>query len=331
MRRQRAGSELRCRFCRHDSGQPLHYRRMCRDLRRYQKPRALLQALVLLAACACQGLNAADQPGSQTPPPTRRLVVVDREGRQTNIGPVPGNIWGPRVSPDGRQVAFTLTGGTRADDDMYVAPLMNPGEARPIGPGRNPYWSHDGARLFFSGAGTEILLWRRLDGDPAGEQLATPARAPESRSPDGRILSYVVSAGDHFSGWTLDLVTRTPSKIDDSGPDTLGTSISADGRWIAYQSTRSGRHEVYVLPLGRPGPAVQVSRDEGFRPLWSADMREMFFDDGRQQLWVVPIQTAPTFSVGPPAPLPIRGFVQTGVGRRMYDLLPDGRFVMVFP
>jgi hypothetical protein len=29
--------------------------------------------------------------------------------------------------------------------------------------------------------------------------------------------------------------------------------------------------------------------------------------------------------------LPIKGFVQAGVGRRMYDQLPDGRFVMMFP
>jgi hypothetical protein len=34
---------------------------------------------------------------------------------------------------------------------------------------------------------------------------------------------------------------------------------------------------------------------------------------------------------GPAAALPIQGFVQTGVGRRMYDLLPDGRFLMIFP
>ena len=45
----------------------------------------------------------------------------------------------------------------------------------------------------------------------------------------------------------------------------------------------------------------------------------------------MPIQTSPTFSAGTPVPLPIKGFFQAGVGRRMYDLLPDGRFVMLFP
>ena len=60
-------------------------------------------------------------------------------------------------------------------------------------------------------------------------------------------------------------------------------------------------------------------------------MREMFFDDGNRQLFAVPIRTEPTFAVaGAPVPLPIKGFVQAG-GRRLYDLLPDGRFVMVFP
>jgi serine/threonine-protein kinase len=208
---------------------------------------------------------------------------------------------------------------------------MSPAEMRAIGPGRNPYWSHDGTRLFFSKAGTEILMWRRVE-DEEGEELVTPARAPESRSPDGRILSYVQSVDDRFSGWTFDLTTRTRTEIRDSGPEALGTNISPDGRWIAYQSTKTGRHEIWVQPLGRSGPAVQVTMQGAYRPLWSADMREMFFDDGNRQLFVVPIRTDPSFAVtGAPVQLPIKGFVQSGVGRRMYDLLPDGRFVMMFP
>ena len=299
------------------------------ELRRWLH--ALLCVIVLLTVGASHRLGARGQQGQQAPPPERKLVVVDRAGNRTVLGEVPGNIWGPRVSPDGTRLAFTLTGRARADDDLYVGPLMNPAEMRRIGPGRNPYWSHDGTRLFFSKAGTEILLWRRLGDGDEGEQLVTPARAPESRSPDGRILSYVQSVDDRFSGWTLDLTTRTRTQIPVSGGEVLGTNISTDGRWIAYESTRLGRSEVYVQPLGRTGPEVQVTTQGAFRPIWSADMREMFFDDGNRQLFAVPIRTEPTFAVaGAPVPLPIKGFVQAG-GRRLYDLLPDGRFVMVFP
>lgn len=261
----------------------------------------------------------------------RKLVVIDRSGRQTVLGEVPGNIWGPRISPDGTRLVFTLTGRSRGDDTNYLAPLARPSEMRRIGPGRNPYWSHDGARLFYSQAGTEILMWRRLDGDDEGEPLVTPARAPESRSPDGRFLSFVQSLDDRFSGWTFDLVTRTRTPIVVEGGEVLGTNISTDGRWIAYESNRTGRSEVYVQPLGRQGPEVRVTTRGAFRPIWSADMRELFFDDGQGQLFVVPIRTDSTFAVaGEAAPLPIKGFVQGG-GRRLYDLLPDGRFVMVFP
>jgi Tol biopolymer transport system component len=300
-------------------------------LRRWRLP-ALLCVIVLLIVGASHQLGARAQQGQQAPPPARKLVIIDRTGKQVVLGEVPGNIWGPRVSPDGTRLAFTLTGRTRGEDSLYVGPLMKPSELRRIGPGRNAYWSHDGTRLFFSNAGTEILSWRRVDGNDEGEQLVTPARAPESRSADGRILSYVQSLDDRFSGWTLDLTTRTRTQIPSGDLEVLGTNISPDGRWIAYESTiKEGRNEVFVQPLGRPGPAVQVTTRGGYRPVWSADMREMFFDEGNRQLFVLPIRTEPTFmAAGAPVPLPIKGFLQNS-GRRLYDLLPDGRFVMVFP
>lgn len=288
--------------------------------------RALIVLAVLLVIPMAHGadLDAGAQRGPQAPPAPRRLVIVDRSGNQTVLGQVPGTANGPRISPDGKQLAIGI-------DGLMVGPLGDPADLRRVADGRFPYWSADGKRLFFEPPMGEILLWRAADGSGEAEQLATPARAPESRSPDGRTLSYVVSVDNLFSAWTLDLTTRTRTQIPDSGPEALGTNISPDGRWIAYQSTKSGRHEIYVSPLGRPGPAVQVTREGAFRPIWSADMREMFFDDGKQQLWVVPIQIAPTFSAGTPVPLPIKGFFQGGVGRRMYDLLPDGRFLMMFP
>ena len=298
----------------------------------WRRWRHALLCVVAVSALVLHGARPRAQQGTQAAPASLKLVLVDRAGNRSTLGEMPGNTWGPRVSPDGRRLVFTLTGRARAGDVMYVSPLMNPADMRQLGPGRNPYWSQDGTRLFYSKEGTEILMWRRVDADDAGEQLLTPVRAPESRSPDGRILSYVQSVDNLFSAWTLDLTTRMRTQIPDSGPEALGTNISPDGRWIAYQSTKSGRYEVYVQPLGRPGPAVQLTTQGAYRPLWSADMREMFFDDGNRQLFAIPIRMDPTFAVaGPPVALPMKGFVQGGVGRRMYDLLPDGRFLMLFP
>src|SRR5687767_8862715 len=53
---------------------------------------------------------------------------------------------------------------------------------------------------------------------------------------------------------------------------------------------------------------LQVTTQRAYRPLWSADMRELFFDDGTRQLFGVPIRTEPTFAVtGPAVALPIKG------------------------
>lgn len=295
----------------------------------------LLHALVAGSLVVGMGQLAETQApaqggrGNQPPPAPRKLALVDRTGRQTPIGEVPGNTNGPRVSPDGTRLAYGSGG-------LWVGPLMNIAAAKRIGDGQFPYWSADGTRLFFNPA-PEVLAWRRVDAEDAGEQLHTPVRAPESRSADGRVLSYVVSVDNTFSAWTMNIETRERTQIPDSGPEALGTNISPDGRWIAYQSTATGMYEVYVQPLGRPGAAVQVTKLGGaFRPLWSRDMREMYFDTvdaGVRTLWAVPIRVdASTFAVaGEPQRLPITGFVQGGVGRRMYDLLPDGRFVMMFP
>jgi hypothetical protein len=283
-------------------------------------------ALVAMIAASHGVEGQAGGRGNQAPP--RKLTIVDSSGAQTVLGEVPGNTNGPRVSPDGTRLAYGV-------DGLYVGPLMNIAAMKRIGPGRFPYWSQDGTRMFFEHPTEEALFWRRVDAEDDGEQLAAPVRAPESRSPDGKTLSYVQSIDNRFSAWTLNVETRERTPIPDSGPESLGTNISPDGRWIAYQSTASGRYEIYVRPLGRPGTAEQVTTVGAFRPQWSADMREMYFDNVEnnvRQLWVVPIRVQPTFALaGEPRRLPITGFVQAGVGRRMYDLLPDGRFLMMFP
>jgi serine/threonine-protein kinase len=69
--------------------------------------------------------------------------------------PMPGNQFGPRISPDGRWIAFWNDVGP---GEVFVAPLPGPGPRHQVSVdgGAMPVWSSDGRRLFFL-SGTKLV------------------------------------------------------------------------------------------------------------------------------------------------------------------------------
>ena len=111
--------------------------------------------------------------------------------------------------------------------------------------------------------------------------------------------------------------------------------FSPDGRWVAYQSDETGRHEIYVTPYPGPGGKVPISNEGGTEPRWARNGRELFYRNG-DKMMAVDIQTAPAFRAGAPR-LQFEGhyyFAESAVGRYgwSYDVAPDGkRFLMLKP
>src|SRR5262249_54588889 len=112
--------------------------------------------------------------------------------------------------------------------------------------------------------------------------------------------------------------------------------VSPDGRWLAYQSDRSGRYEVYV----RPFPDVdagqwQISTDGGGQPLWSRSGRELFYTPGGGSLMAVAVTPdGDRWNAGLPMPVVQKGAYNLrnlrGVGfGRPYDVSADGRQLLV--
>lgn len=93
-------------------------------------------------------------------------------------------------------------------------------------------------------------------------------------------------------------------------------AFSRDGRWIAYQSTESGRYEIYVQPFPGPGGKWQVSTEGGLRPKWSRNGRELFFRSGNRMM-AAPVAPGPTFTAGTPRVL------FEGQYAPPYDVTPD--------
>ena len=75
--------------------------------------------------------------------------------------------------------------------------------------------------------------------------------------------------------------------------------LSPDGRWVAYDSDRSGTREVHVRPLTGPGEVVRISPAGGREPRWGRDGRELIYRRGRE-IWGAFVDPGTTFSFRPP-------------------------------
>ncbi len=107
-------------------------------------------------------------------------------------------------------------------------------------------------------------------------------------------------------------------------------SLSADTRWLAYESDETGRREVFV----RPFPDVesgkwQVSTEGGIAPVWSKVGGQLYFISGPDMM-VATVRTDPTFEVLETEvlfSLPAGALIGSGTGS--YDVTADDqRFVM---
>ncbi|PWT84172.1 MAG: hypothetical protein C5B57_05320 [Blastocatellia bacterium] len=271
----------------------------------------------------------ADQP---------KLVLVDRAGKMEPLKLAPGFYERPRVSPNGKQLAFGSeeVGGAV----VWVYDLFSNTAPRQLtfeGKNQFPIWSADGQRVAFQSdrEGDAAIFWQRSDGTTKAERLTKPdagtSHVPEMWSPDGRHFLYTVEkAGDNYL-WIYSMDRKTGEPISDvQSPRLISAAFSPNGRWIAYTVTTGGTNRVLVQPF--PTTGVRFLVGTGARPQWSPDGKELFFyntDQGRT--FVATVTTHPTFATTPPVALPFNVYAGRGPGfGRDADIFPDGkRFVAV--
>ena len=104
-------------------------------------------------------------------------------------------------------------------------------------------------------------------------------------------------------------------------------ALSPDSRWIAYQTTESGRSEVVVQAFPRIGGKWQVSVGGATQPRWSADGKELYFVSGGALVASAVHATGDSFA----AATPVKLFPFSSEGtplRQRYAVSRDGRFLL---
>ena len=274
-----------------------------------------------------------------------QLVLVEMQVQKRVLGDMPDSVVAPRVSPDGKQVAFELTdppaGATATPSSkVYVADLdkLDDRRALPqtiIEP-RNfsPVWSPDDVWIVFqgSGNGSDDLYQARVIANSTEQPLyIADGRSPESIDSNGRVTFLTLNGDKDYGISQLDPGTRKATRlVDQPGSAQYSSAIAPDGHWIAYASDESGRPEVWLEPLPITGKRVQLTKNGGSHPQWSPEGGKLYFDQD-DQMYQMAVATSSEPKAGDPVALPIKGFLQ-GELRRQYDLTPDGKgFVMLFP
>jgi Tol biopolymer transport system component len=79
-----------------------------------------------------------------------------------------------------------------------------------------------------------------------------------------------------FDIWVINASGGKPQRMTTDPANDGNPSWSGDGRWIYFDSGRTGEQQVWKIPEAG-GDSIQVTRDGGFAPLESPDRKFIYY------------------------------------------------------
>ena len=277
------------------------------------------------ACCAAWSQDGREVAYVRSPRRSRRggerpesIYVTPADGGPSRFVALVSDPHSPTWSPDGRWLALVS-----GNDQFAVgaAEFANKGPSAIVlvpAAGGMPVPVTDNAALNVSPAwtpGDRILFVSNRDGardvytvrvTSAGMPVGKPTRLTTglnahsiSLSADGRRLAYSAYTS-HANVWAIPIPTDGPVSVDRATQVTMGNqtvesmTLSPDGRWLYFDSDRSGNADIYRMPLGGGEPQqLTTSPADDFSPNVSPDGRWVAFHSlrfGTRDIFVMPAE-----------------------------------------
>jgi hypothetical protein len=270
---------------------------------------------------------------------TDRELVVLRKGTAPVRVPGPARPFdSPRMSPAGDRFAVHVNPGT-GWGDVWIGDLQ--GNFRPLtrdGRSRSAIWDPEGRRVAYErllAGGDSVILGQPVDGAEEPRPIFNHPGGILSWLADGGLLvnRYNDPGRPGFEGMEyLPAGSTSPSPVPLRVTSNTYGRVSPDRRWLAFTNTDSGQQEVYVTTFPVPGRVWPVSRAESGREIvWARSSRQLYFL--RESGEVMEADMDSGGQAGPPHPAGVGSFPRStvGPGGAMYDVTPDGRFLLARP
>ncbi len=231
------------------------------------------------------------------------LVWYDRSGQRGEVITEEGTIFAPRLSRDGKRLAYSLQG------DIWIRDLQRGAATRlSFDPGDefDPVWSPDDRWIAYGATrGPSGAILRKLSSGLGDEEILYEAERQQVQMGDWAADggSLVVGVQDPKEDWNLlsvPLEGGTPSSLVRTPFLDSDGKLSPDGKWLVYNSSESGQLGIYVVRLTEPGGRWQVSTDEAWDANWRGDGKEIFYVTNGDRLVSVTVSLGETFEAGLP-------------------------------
>jgi WD40 repeat protein len=252
----------------------------------------------------------------------RRLVLVDRAGRETALPFKPGPYRSVAVSPDGLRLLVDRRG-----EPLRILDVETGGD-RPAAGVLRGVWSPGGNEILAAAGASGVVRSSVAPGSsPVSVTEDGPFLFPAHWGADGVALFFTLDfRAENRGGLHMMRLDRdaAPVPLIDTEADERWITRSPDGRWIAYTSDLSGTTEVYVreFPGGEPR---QVSVIGAEHAVFSRSGEELYFPSGERMYALRTDQLDAPGSLDPEL-LFEKSYVLLGPS---WDVRPQGDFLMV--
>jgi Tol biopolymer transport system component len=209
-------------------------------------------------------------------------VSLSTGARRSLTDPFDASDTWPRISPDGRRIAFVRSASGFTEIrimDWTGGPsrrLANTGGLDGLA------WASDGQSILYQVATDPKNLWEiaASGGVPRRPPFLTEANATEiTLSRDGRKIAYSIGIHD-VNLWHVFADGRPPVELAPSTRVESDGAWSPDGRLFAFASDRSGGMEIWVASATGANARRLTNRSRSGSPVWSPDGRWLAFDFG---------------------------------------------------
>ena len=216
-----------------------------------------------------------------------KLVRIDSTGGSVEELPFEAEAFqaGKSLSPDGRRLAIATWDGSLWIYDLSRGTRLKLPDGGVVGQRVRPEWSPDGSKIAYSigdpdNDGVNLYV-QAADGTGVAQLLSAASGETYARSwtPDSDEVifsEYTDTSGLYRVSVSGD-GSQQPRPIPIKGDRGV---VSPDGRWLAYDSSATGRREIYLQPFPEGGAVVPVSSKGGAYPRWSSSGTRLYWNSG---------------------------------------------------